>query len=91
MTLPNASERQAPSFAAAPADPMVLEPFGRMLRLLAKPADAPVLGGPFARELCYRLLQGPLGDTLRQVGRRGSPRFVQRRTGSAAMRTSRSA
>ncbi len=76
ITLPEASERVAPSFAAAPADPMVLEPFGRMLRLLATPADAAVLAGPFARELCYRLLQGPLGDTLRQVGRRGS-RFAQ--------------
>ena len=54
----------------------VLEPFGRLLRLLAAPTDAPVLAGPFERELCYRLLQGPLGDTLRQVGRRGS-RFAQ--------------
>ena len=35
-------------------------------------ADALVLAGPFTRELCYRLLQGPLGNTLRQVGRRGS-------------------
>ena len=76
MTLPDASELKAPSFAAAPADPMVLEPFGRLLRLLATPSDAPVLAEPFARELCYRLLQGPLGDTLRQVGRRGS-RFAQ--------------
>ncbi|MCW6512011.1 AraC family transcriptional regulator [Lichenifustis flavocetrariae] len=76
ITLPDASERDAPSFATAPADPMVLEPFGRMLRLLATPADAAVLAAPFARELCYRLLQGPLGNTLRQVGRRGS-RFAQ--------------
>ncbi|WP_428395765.1 AraC family transcriptional regulator [Lichenicoccus sp.] len=76
MTLPDASEREAPSFAAAPAESEILEPFGRMLRLLATPADAPVLAGPFARELCYRLLQGPLGDTLGQVGRRGS-RFAQ--------------
>ncbi len=79
LTLPDAVARDAPSFATAPADPAVLEPFGRLLRLLATPADAPVLAGPFQRELCYRLLQGPLGDTLRQVGRRGS-RFAQVRT-----------
>ena len=76
MALPDSSDRDAPSFATAHADLLVLEPFGRMLRLLATPADAAVLAGPFARELCYRLLQGPLGDTLRQVGRRGS-RFAQ--------------
>lgn len=76
LTLPDAAMRDAPSFAAAPADVTVIEPFGRLLRLLATPIDAPVLAGPFTRELCYRLLQGPLGDTLRQVGRRGS-RFAQ--------------
>ena len=35
-----------------------------------------MLAGALQRELCYRLLQGPLGDTVRQVGRRGS-RFAQ--------------
>ena len=76
LTLPDAPVRDAPSFASAPADATVLESFGRLLRLLATPADSPALAGPFMRELCYRLLQGPLGDTLRQVGRRGS-RFAQ--------------
>ena len=76
LTMPEAATRNAASFAAAPADVTVLEPFGRLLRLLARPTDAPVLAGPFTRELCYRLLQGPLGDTLRQVGRRDS-RFAQ--------------
>ena len=76
LSLPDAAPRDAPSFATAPADATVLEPFGRLLRLLATPADAAVLSGPFARELRYRLLQGPLGDTLRQVGRR-DPRFAQ--------------
>ncbi len=75
-TLPDAESREAPSFAAAPADATVLEPFGRLMRLLATPDDAPVLAAPFVRELCYRLLQGPLGDTLRLIGRRGS-RFCQ--------------
>ena len=35
-----------------------------------------MLAGALQRELCYRLLQGLLGDTVRQVGRRGS-RFAQ--------------
>ena len=76
ITLPDASQRDAPSFATAPVDPIVLEPFGRRLRLRATPAAAPLLARSFVRELCYRLLQGPLGDTLRQAGRRGS-RFAQ--------------
>ena len=76
LTMPDSAASDAPSFAAAPADLTVLEPFSRLLRLLATPMDAPVLAGPFTRELCYRLLQGPLGDTLRQVGRRDS-RFAQ--------------
>ena len=74
--MPDAGARDAPSFAAAPGDATVLEPFERLLRLLAAPTDSPVLAGSFKRELCYRLLQGPLGDTLRQVGRRDS-RFAQ--------------
>ncbi len=76
LNMPDAGARDAPSFAAAPADATVLEPFERLLRLLAAPTDSPVLAGSFKRELCYRLLQGPLGDTLRQVGRRDS-RFAQ--------------
>ena len=79
LTLPAAAASDARSFAATAADTAVLEPFGRLLRLLATPADARVLAAPFKRELCYRLLQGPLGDTLRHVGRGGS-RFAQVRT-----------
>ncbi len=79
LNLPDVATREPPSFAAAPADATVLEPFGRLLRLLATRIDASVLAGPFQRELCYRLLQGKLGDTLRLVGRRGS-RFAQVRT-----------
>ncbi len=76
LSMPGAAANDARSFAAAPADAAVLEPFGRLLRLLETPTDARVLAAPFERELCYRLLQGSLGDTLRQVGRRDS-RFAQ--------------
>lgn len=76
LALPDAPGCDAPSFVSAPADSALLEPLGRLLRLLAVPADADVLAAPFARELCYRLLQSPLGATVRQIGRRGS-RFTQ--------------
>ena len=79
LSLPDVVTRDVPSYATSPVDATVLEPFGRLLRLLATPADAPVLARSFQRELCYRLLQGPLGDTLRQVGRRDS-RFAQVRS-----------
>ena len=39
LTLPDVAARDVPSFAAAPADATMLEPFGRLLRLLATPAD----------------------------------------------------
>ena len=76
LALPDPAPSVAPSFAAAPAAAAVQEAFGRVLSLLATPADAPVLAAPFIRELCYRLLQGSLSDTVREVGRRGS-RFAQ--------------
>lgn len=43
--------------------------FVRLIGLLATPDDAGILWKPYERELYYRLLQGPMGDTLRQVGR----------------------
>ena len=44
-----------------------MEPLDRLLRLLDEPSAIPVLAPQFERELCYRLLQGPLGGTLLQL------------------------
>ena len=39
-----------------------------MLRLLDRPADAPVLAPLFEQEILWRLLTGPHGDMIRQIG-----------------------
>lgn len=44
--------------------------------MLDTPEDLPVLGTPTEREFYYRLLQSPLGGTLRQIGRNRT-RFAQ--------------
>lgn len=56
-----------------------MEPLGRLLRLLATPADIPMLAPQLERELYYRLLQGTMGGTLRQVVQQNT-RFHQVRT-----------
>ena len=40
----------------------------RLLRLLDRPADAPVLAPMIEREIIWRLLTGPQGGTIRQIG-----------------------
>jgi AraC-like DNA-binding protein len=44
----------------------------RLLRLLDHPADVPVLAPLIEREILWRLLTGPDGDVLRQIGRADS-------------------
>jgi transcriptional regulator GlxA family with amidase domain len=39
-----------------------------MLRLLDRPADAPVLAPLIEQEILWRVLRGPQGDALRQIG-----------------------
>ncbi len=55
------------------------EALDRLVRLLASPADIPVLTQQIERELYYRLLQGPMGCTLRQIVQKNT-RFDQIRT-----------
>jgi AraC-like DNA-binding protein len=50
----------------APAE--LLDAAARMLRLLRCPNDAPVLAPLISQEILWRLLTGPLGDTVRQIG-----------------------
>ncbi|MDQ0317465.1 AraC family transcriptional regulator [Amorphus orientalis] len=45
----------------------IAEPVARLLRLLDRPADIPVLAPLLERELIYRLLQGEQGHALRQI------------------------
>jgi AraC-like DNA-binding protein len=57
-----------PAIAISKAEPELLDALARMLRLLDCPADAPVLAPLIAQEILWRLLAGPLGDTVRQIG-----------------------
>ena len=64
---PGAGEAGAPSFASAQGATDVMEAFSRLVRLLTRPEDIPVLAASLERELYYRLLQSPVGGTLRQI------------------------
>lgn len=79
LDVPGPHAREVPAVASARAAADVLEPLDRLLRLLSKPADIPVLAPSYERELYYRLLQGPMGDTLRQIVGHAT-RFDQIRT-----------
>jgi AraC-like DNA-binding protein len=57
-----------PAIATGPADPEILDAAARLLRLLDSPSDAPVLAPLIERELVWRLLTGPHGDVIRQIG-----------------------
>ena len=47
----------------------LLDPLLRLLRLLDRPQDIPVLAPLIEREIHYRLLCGPRGETVRQLAR----------------------
>lgn len=44
--------------------------FGRLVGLLSVPGDIDMLAPHYEIELYYRLLQSPMGNTLRQIGQR---------------------
>ncbi|WP_328815668.1 AraC family transcriptional regulator [Nonomuraea cypriaca] len=57
-----------PAIATGEAGPDLLDAVVRMLRLLDRPADAPVLAPLIEREILWRLLTGPYGGMIRQIG-----------------------
>ena len=79
LDLPDATKQHASTISIAHVDGSIVEPLHRLLRLLDAPAEISVLAPQFERELYYRLLQGPMGETLRQIGRHNT-RFGQIRT-----------
>jgi len=50
------------------AGPDLVDAVLRLVRLLDRPADIPVLAPMLEREVLWRLLQGPTGPTVRQIG-----------------------
>ncbi|CCK31860.1 AraC family transcriptional regulator [Streptomyces davaonensis JCM 4913] len=64
------SRATAPSTALATGDAGadLLDAVARLLRLLDHPSDAPVLAPLIEREIIWRLLTGPHGALVRQIG-----------------------
>ncbi|TPM97826.1 AraC family transcriptional regulator [Mesorhizobium sp. B2-1-3A] len=54
-------------FVTNRADDELLDAWRRMLRLLDRPTEIPVLAPMLEREIAFRLLQGPQGAKLRQL------------------------
>ena len=57
-----------PGLGVADASPELLDAVVRMLRLLDRPGDRDVLAPMIEREILWRLLIGPLGESVRQIG-----------------------
>jgi AraC-like DNA-binding protein len=60
------------AIATGQADLDLLDAVTRLLRLLDHPADMPVLAPLIEREILWRLLTGPHGAMIRQIGMAGS-------------------
>jgi AraC-like DNA-binding protein len=58
--------------AVSDASPALVDAITRLLGLLDEPAAAAVLADGVEREILWRLLSGPQGGTLRQIGLAGS-------------------
>lgn len=56
-----------PAFAVSPTGPDLADAWLRLLSLLDRPDDIPVLGPLLEREILYRLLQGPQAAMVRQI------------------------
>jgi AraC-like DNA-binding protein len=57
-----------PALGVADASPELLDAVVRMLRLLDRPGDRDVLAPMIEREILWRLVTGPLGATVREIG-----------------------
>jgi AraC-like DNA-binding protein len=57
------------SFSTSPVNEDLLDALRRIMRLLDRPAEIPVLAAMLEREMLFRLLQGPQGAKLRQLAR----------------------
>jgi AraC-like DNA-binding protein len=65
---PRPSDPTPAGFAVSDASPALLDAISRLLELLDEPDDAAVLADSFEREVVWRLLTGPQGATVRQIG-----------------------
>ena len=68
LDTPRRTAPAPPGLGVADAPPELLDAAVRMLRLLDRPGDRAILAPMVERELLWRLLNGPLGESLRQIG-----------------------
>ena len=57
-----------PGLGVAEASPELLDAVVRMVRLLDSPGDRDILAPMIEREIVWRLINGPLGESVRQIG-----------------------
>jgi AraC-like DNA-binding protein len=57
-----------PGLGVADASPELLDAVVRMVRLLDNPGDRDILAPMIEREILWRLINGPLGESVRQIG-----------------------
>ncbi|WP_245495609.1 AraC family transcriptional regulator [Rhizobium ruizarguesonis] len=70
LDMPKSGHRWTCAVTAGDLKGSVGEAFGRLVGLLNTPDDVGMLAPHYESELYYRLLQSPMGDTLRQIGQR---------------------
>jgi AraC-like DNA-binding protein len=65
---PRAVDAAPAGIAVSEASPALLDAAGRLLALLDTPGDAGALAAGVEREVLWRLVTGPQGPTVRQIG-----------------------
>ncbi|GAB2621475.1 AraC family transcriptional regulator [Pseudactinotalea suaedae] len=65
---PVRGERAVPALVTSRSTPELRDAVGRLVRLLDRPQDLPVLGPMVRREILWLLVTGPQGGTVRQLG-----------------------
>jgi len=76
MSYRTPAHREPGAISITQADESTVAPLERLMGLVDRPSEAAILAAQFERELCYRLMLGPLGSRLGQIGGRTS-RFGQ--------------
>jgi AraC-like DNA-binding protein len=72
LSYPQNDQGAVPALATSRAPEELLDAVARLIRLLDRPRDLPVLGPLVRREILWWLISGPQGETVRQLGRSGS-------------------
>ncbi|MFD6925533.1 AraC family transcriptional regulator N-terminal domain-containing protein [Streptomyces sp. NPDC059944] len=68
VSRPLSSRTAPPGLAVSEASPDLLDAVVRLVRLLDRPADLPILAPMIEREILWRLITGEQGALVRQIG-----------------------